>query len=91
MGNKDILDQIVSDLKSSRFKISVHALERMALRDLAAIDIVALIEGDGLNNPRWNEIHESWNFTGYGFTEKPFTIACTYEDDGTLIVTVFWE
>jgi len=35
--------------------------------------------------------HEFWNFSGRGFTEDIFTIACTYEENGTLIVTVFWE
>jgi hypothetical protein len=91
MGKKDDLKQIVSDLTSSRFEISIHALERMAERSLAAVDIIALIEDGSLERPTWNERHESWNFSGRGFTEDIFTIACTYEEDGTLIVTVFWE
>ena len=91
MENKEALDQIISDLGNNRFDISAHALEGMAQRNLAAIDIIALIESGGLKNPEWNEVHKSWNFTGHGFTAEPFTIACTYEDDGTLIVTVFWE
>jgi len=91
MENRDALDQIIRDLENNKFEISVHALERMAQRSLAAIDIIALIESGCLDNPKWNEVHESWNFTGNGFSEEPFTIACAYEDDGTLIITVFWE
>ena len=91
MGNKEALEQIISDLENNKFDISEHAFERMAQRNLAATDIIALIEDGSLKNPEWNEQHESWNFTGCGFTGEPFTIACAYEDDGTLIVTVFWE
>jgi hypothetical protein len=91
MKNKDARDQIVSDLKNNVFSLSAHALERMAQRDLAAVDIIALIDGGALKNPVWNIENESWNFTGRGFSEGLFTIACAYEDDGTLIVTVFWE
>jgi hypothetical protein len=79
------------DLKSNRFEISAHALERMAQRNLSAIDIITLIEGRSLESPEWNERHGSWNFSGHAFTEDIFTIACAYEEDGTLIVTVFWE
>ncbi len=91
MGKRDDLNQIVSDLTSSRFEISIHALERMAQRNLAAVDIIVLIKDGSLENPVWNERHGSWNFSGRGFTEDIFTIACTYEEDATLIVTVFWE
>ena len=88
---KSSLKQIVSDLKNSNFHISEHALERMSERGLASIDIIGLIEGEGLDNPVWNNQHESWNFSGQGFTDSIFTIACIYETDGTLIVTVFWR
>jgi hypothetical protein len=91
MKNKDALNNIISDLKDFNFHISGHALERMAERDIAAIDIIALVKSESLNNSYWNEVHKSWNFTGCGFTNDPFTIACAYKDDGTLIITVFWE
>jgi hypothetical protein len=91
MKNREALGKIVSDLENNLFSLSAHALERMAQRDLAAIDIIALIEGGALKNPIWNIENESWNFTGRGFSEGLFTIACAYEDDGTLIITVFWE
>ena len=81
----------VTDLKNNNFDISFHALDRMAQRNLTSIDIIALIRSKSLKSPKWNELNESWNFTGYGFTEELFTIACAYEDNGTLIVTVFWE
>lgn len=91
MDTKSSLKQIISDLKSNDFYISAHALERMSERGLASIDIIALIESEGLDDPVWNKQHESWNFSGKGFTDSIFTIACTYETDGTLIVTVFWR
>jgi len=88
---KEALAQIIEDLKNNHFEHSIHALERMAERSLSVMDILALIEGEALKNPQWNNEHQSWNFTGTGFTDEPFTIACAYEEDGTLIVTVFWE
>jgi hypothetical protein len=88
---KDALSQIINDLKNNMFGLSFHALQRMGLRNLQVQDILALIEGGALGNPEWNDKHESWNFTGTGFAGEPFTIACAYENDGTLIVTVFWE
>lgn len=72
------------------FELSIHALERMTERNISAKDIQALVNSDAIDSPEWNEKHESWNFTGKGFTADDFTIACTYED-GTLIVTVFWD
>lgn len=88
---KDDLERIIKDLKSNQFNISIHAFERMAQRNITAIDIITMIEKASLQNPKWNNIHQSWNFTGYGLNQRPFTIACTYNNEGTLIITVFWE
>jgi hypothetical protein len=87
---KDNLKKIIDDLRSNHFEISTHAFERMSERNISAIDIVALIESSALEKPAWNDLHSSWNFTGLGFSTELFTIACTY-DNGTLILTVFWE
>ncbi len=91
MDMKSSLNKIISDLKSNDFCISAHALERMSERGLTAIDIIALVESNSLDSPVWNKQHESWNFSGKGFTDSIFTIACKYETDGSLIVTVFWR
>tara|TARA_Y100000590_G_scaffold465025_1_gene636057 strand:+ start:2758 stop:3033 length:276 start_codon:yes stop_codon:yes gene_type:complete len=91
MKSKEACSKIVNDLRNQNFEFSYHALERMAERGLSAIDVVALIESSSLDRPIWNSKNESWNFTGYGFARDLFTIACVYENDGTLIVTVFWE
>lgn len=91
VGKEETLAKIINDLKNHRFAYSIHALARMAEREIEAIDIHYLINSHAINNHSWSEDHQSWNFTGYGLAENPFTIACCYEDDGTLIVTVFWE
>jgi hypothetical protein len=86
----DNLKNIIDDLSSNNFEISIHAFERMSERSISAIDIIALVESSALEKPAWNDLHRSWNFTGLGFSTELFTIACTY-DNGTLILTVFWE
>ena len=78
METKEALEQIITDLKNNAFDISEHAIIRMNQRNLSVRDIIALVRGDGLKKPLWNGKHNSWNFTGRGFADELFTIACTY-------------
>lgn len=91
MRTKDALEEIKEDLKNNQFELDVHALQRMSERSITVQDILALINSAAINRPKWNSKHNSWNFTGKGFSSEDFTIACVYKKDGTLIVTVFWE
>lgn len=84
------LFEIRKDLLSNNFEISAHAYLRMHERRITAMDILCLIK-TGLRDFCWNEANETWNFTGYGFDERKFTIACAYDDVNTLVVTVFWN
>jgi len=87
---KNKLFEIRRDLKSNNFEFSIHAYERMVERGIFATDILALIK-NGLKHSVWIEKHGSWNFSGQGIGPDIITIACTYNNYGTLIVTVFWK
>ena len=90
MSCRDRFRDIKNDLILNRFEISVHAYERMSQRQIMAMDILGLIKS-GLDHYYWSEKHQTWNFTGYGFDQRSFVIACSYNEHGTLIVTVFWN
>jgi hypothetical protein len=90
METKEALENIIHDLQNNAFELSDHVLTRMSERRLSIQDIFALIKGEGIKTPVWNEQHQSWNFTGRAFANELFTIACVYESN-TLIVTIFWE
>lgn len=87
---RDRLLEIKADLISHRFEISAHAYRRMSERQISAMDIIGLIRS-GLKDFYWNEEHQTWNFIGYGFDQRSFVIACSYNERNTLIVTVFWN
>ncbi|MDC1175350.1 DUF4258 domain-containing protein [Bacteriovoracaceae bacterium] len=89
MNKDDELNKIIEDLSSNTFEYSDHALIRMSERGISPTSVLHLIQ-KGLNNYYWNEKHKSWNFTGQGLVPEDFTISCIYED-GTLVVTLFWE
>lgn len=90
MSCKNKLFEIRRDLLSNNFDFSIHAYERTVERGVFATDILALIK-NGLKHSVWIEKHGSWNFSGQGIGPDIITIACTYNNNGTLIVTVFWK
>ena len=91
MDKNEILIKIIDDLKTNSFDISFHAYQRMSERGITPIAIQYLINSPAINNYSWSENHQSWNFTGKDLSEDNITISCIYDEDGTLIVTVFWE
>lgn len=90
VGSYERLFEIRKDLLLNNFEISAHAYLRMHERRITAMDILCLIKA-GLRDFYWSKENGTWNFTGYGFDERMFTIACAYDDANTLIVTIFWN